>query len=254
MTAVYGLIGKKLGHSFSKKYFTQKFAESGLDARYELYELPDIEAFPGLLAQEPHLRGLNVTIPYKSAVIPYLDRLSPAAAAIGAVNTIKPVDGQYWGYNSDIHGFRTTLEAFLGGVRPRQAIVLGTGGAAKAVGYVLEQYMQLSTVCWVSRHPQSADQISYEALQDLDLQAYPLIINTTPVGMYPDVAQMPPFPVDHLGPDHFVYDLIYNPETTRLLAEAARKGAQTLNGMPMLIGQAEKSWEYWNAPPDQDLS
>jgi shikimate dehydrogenase len=246
---LFGLIGRKLSHSFSRTYFTRKFTEEGIPAAYELFELDAISAFPDLIARHPKLRGLNVTIPYKSAVIPYLDALADEAAAVGAVNTIKISSaGRLTGYNTDTFGFRVSVEKLLAGSRPKAALVLGTGGAAKAVVYVLREILGLQEIRLVSRRPVQPDQFSYEALSGLNLQAYPLIVNTTPVGMYPDTEAAPDIPYAQLGPAHYVIDLIYNPEETRFLKLAARQGAHTANGMEMLIQQAEKAWEIWNRP------
>jgi len=242
---IYGLIGKKLGHSFSQKYFSEKFAREGIEARYELFERSTIETFPTLWQQHPQLRGLNVTIPYKTEVIPYLDRLTPEAQAIGAVNTIRKDSEGLIGFNSDIYGFRDSLREFLGPARPRAALILGTGGAAKAVAYVLEYMLPIPKVLWVSRKPTEPFHISYEEVRSKGLAAFPLIINTTPLGMYPKVDTAPDLPYEELGTSHFVYDLVYNPEATLFLQKAQSQGAKILNGLPMLIGQAEKSWEFW---------
>ena len=242
---LYGLIGRKLGHSFSRKYFSKKFEQLGIDASYELFELDDISEFPSIKEKHPHILGLNVTIPYKQEVIPYMDELSPEAAAIGAVNTIKFHKDRISGHNSDIFGFGDTLQQFVGDTQLEGALILGTGGAAKAVAYVLENWMHIPNILWVSRNPTEADHISYHALNDLQMDQYPLIINTTPLGMYPAVDVAPDFPYHALGNQHYVYDLIYNPEKTLFLQKAAIAKARILNGMPMLIGQAEKSWEIW---------
>ena len=243
---VYGLIGKKLGHSFSKKYFTEKFAREGISSQYELYELPSIEEFLGLWEKYPRLKGLNVTIPYKAEVIPYLDLLMPEAYSVHAVNTIRRDKEGLIGYNSDIHGFWTSLENFLAGAEPSAALILGTGGAARAVAYVLEHFAKIPEITYVSRNPSGPGQMSYANVAQAQLEAYPLIINTTPLGMYPEISSAPPIPYEQLNSNHFVYDLVYNPEETRFLSLAKAQGAKVLNGMPMLIGQAEKSWEFWN--------
>jgi shikimate dehydrogenase len=244
----YGLIGKTLSHSFSKRYFTEKFAQAGIAACYELFELASIAEFPALLQREPHLAGLNVTIPYKEAVMPYLDRLSPAAEAVGAVNTICfETDGSLSGHNTDVLGFQASLEQELQGQAPlTAALVLGTGGAAKAVAYVLQQQLGVAEVQLVSRHPEHRGQLSYEALRELDLSAYPLIVNTTPLGMYPKVDAAPDLPYGQLGPQHLVFDLVYNPAETRFMRRAAEQGARTCNGLGMLYEQAEQAWLLWN--------
>ncbi|MDX2248909.1 MAG: shikimate dehydrogenase [Bacteroidia bacterium] len=245
---VFGLIGKKLGHSFSKKYFSAKFEQLGIDARYELFELETIDLFPAVIERyrDMGLTGLNVTIPYKTAVIPYMKWLSPEAAAIGAVNTIRVEADGLSGHNSDIFGFRQSLENFLAGNKPGKALVLGTGGAAKAVKYVLENLLMAENILFVSRNPQNLREVSYKDLSPELLSTYPLIVNTTPLGMYPDTDFAPEIPYEGLGSDHFVYDLIYNPEETLFMKKAAHFGARTCNGLDMLILQAEKSWSVWN--------
>ena len=199
---IYGLIGKKLGHSFSQKYFTDKFAREGISSRYELFEIPHISDFPHLWVDNPNLVGLNVTIPYKQEVIPFLDQLAPEAQAIQAVNTIRRSNDKLIGFNSDIFGFWTTLKAFLGGIQPQGALILGTGGAARAVAYVLETFAHIPDIRWVSRNPQKDKHISYKDLDSLDLDAFPLIVNTTPLGMYPDVDSYPSLPYERLGSHH----------------------------------------------------
>ncbi|MEL6255288.1 MAG: shikimate dehydrogenase [Bacteroidota bacterium] len=242
----FGLIGKKLGHSFSKKYFSQKFEEQGIDAAYELYELAEITAFEKL-KETPHLKGLNVTIPYKAEVIPFLDELAAEAAAIQAVNTIKFENGKLKGFNSDIYGFWDSLLEFSKGEEISGAIILGNGGATRAVLYVLEEKLGVGEVKIATRNPRSANHLAYSDLEGLELDKFPLIVNTTPLGMYPDIEACPTFPYHKLGDKHWAYDLIYNPEETSFMKAAAQYGAQTKNGMDMLIGQAEKSWEFWNS-------
>jgi len=242
---LYGLIGKKLTHSFSKRYFTEKFEKEGISASYELFELENAKTFPYLFDQYPSLVGLNVTIPFKLEVIPLLSELTPEARAVGAVNTIRKDKKGFIGFNSDIYGFWESLSTFLDGTQVKHALILGTGGAAKAVVYVLENLLQVESWTAVSRSP-NAHQLSYEELTEIDLSAYQLIINTTPLGMYPNVSQAPLFPYERLTGRHFVYDLIYNPEITRFMQLAQNQGAKVINGLPMLIGQAEKSWAFWN--------
>ncbi|MEM6802817.1 MAG: shikimate dehydrogenase [Bacteroidota bacterium] len=242
----FGLIGKKLGHSFSKKYFSQKFAEQKIDAAYELYELAEIAEFEKL-KKVPGLKGLNVTIPYKTAVIPFLDELSPEARAIQAVNTIRFEEGKLYGFNSDIYGFWDSLLDFVEGKEIEGALILGNGGATRAVHYVLEKKLGVKELKIVTRNPRSANHLSYEELEVLTLENFSLIVNTTPLGMYPDIDVIPMFPYHKLGKNHWAYDLIYNPEETSFMKAAAQHGARTKNGMDMLIGQAEKSWEFWNA-------
>ena len=243
-----GLIGYPLSHSFSKGYFGKKFAELGLTAThsYENFPLENIEELPKLLEQEPDLRGLNVTIPHKQAVIPFLDELSPGAQAIGAVNTILFDNGRHLGYNTDVIGFGESLKTFLAdtGGPAKAALVLGTGGAAKAVAWVLEQ--QMIPFQYVSRHAKEGV-ITYEDLTASYLEKVDLIINTTPLGMSPVIDTFPNIPYHCLESQHRLYDLVYNPEETLFLARGKAQGAATLNGLPMLHGQAEAAWDIWNA-------
>ncbi|WP_276497705.1 shikimate dehydrogenase family protein [Pontibacter litorisediminis] len=238
----FGLIGKKLGHSFSKKYFTEKFAAEGItDAAYELYELPQVQELPELLRREPELVGLNVTVPYKEQVLPLLDELEEAAARIGAVNTIKISGGRTKGFNTDYIGFKESLEAFY--TEREQALVLGTGGAAKAVWAALDAlhipYLRVSRA-------EAAGQVTYAQLSPELLQKYNLIINTTPLGMYPQVQEAPELPYTSITARHYCYDLVYNPAQTLFLQRAAAQGAKTANGLTMLHLQAEAAWSIWN--------
>jgi len=240
----FGLIGQKLGHSFSKRYFTEKFAREGVrDAAYELYELPEVGELTWLLKREPELVGLNVTVPYKEQVLPLLDELDEAAARIGAVNTIKINGGRTKGYNTDYIGFKESLEAFYPEAERGQALVLGTGGAAKAVWAALEAlhipHMRVS-------RKEAEHQLSYAQLTPELLQKYNLIINTTPLGMYPQVGEAPELPYESITGRHYCYDLVYNPQQTLFLQQAADRGAKVLNGLPMLHGQAEAAWNIWN--------
>ena len=239
----FAVIGKKLGHPFSQRDFSEKFAREGIvDAVYVLYELPEITGFPDLLAHEPELVGLNVTVPYKEAVIPYLHELDVSAARIGAVNTVRIADGRTKGYNTDYIGFRDTLQQFYPAGEGAKALVLGTGGAAKAVWAALDELAIPYTS--ISRNP-AQNQLHYEAVTPEVLQAYTLIINTTPLGMAPDTASAPAIPYDALTPGHYLYDLVYNPEETLFLQKGRLAGAHTLNGLPMLHGQADAAWEVW---------
>lgn len=241
----FGLIGKKLGHSFSKKYFTEKFEREGIaDARYELYELQSIEELPGLLQQEPELVGLNVTVPYKQVVMPLLDALDEAAAAIGAVNVIRITDGKTTGYNTDYLGFKESLSIFYPEQERKQALVLGTGGAAKAVTAALTALAIPYTS--VSRKPAAEGELHYQEVTPAVLAAHNLVINTTPVGMYPAVDDCPALPYEHLTPRHYLYDLVYNPTQTLFMQQGAAAGAQAINGLDMLHGQAEAAWKIWN--------
>ncbi|WP_209331048.1 shikimate dehydrogenase family protein [Lunatimonas salinarum] len=245
----FGLIGYPLTHSFSKKYFTTKFEREGLhDCEYNLYEIPDVAELKAVLASNPGLVGLNVTIPYKLQVIPFMDELDPACKAIGAVNTIKINKGRLSGYNTDYYGFKSSLQAWLGPSKPK-ALVLGTGGASKAVVQVLLD-LEIPYVL-VSRRKEGSNNpllITYEDLHRNPslLEAYPLIINTTPLGTYPNVELTADIPFDHVGKHNLLYDLVYNPENTAIMNRMALKGAKVKNGLEMLHLQAEASWEIWN--------
>jgi len=240
---VYGLIGYPLSHSFSKGFFAEKFAREGIrDCMYESFPIPEIGELPALIAQYPDLQGLNVTIPYKQVVMPYLDEMSPAAAQIGAVNCIRFKDGRKTGYNTDAIGFRRSLEPLLKSYH-NKALVLGTGGAAKAVQYVLEN---LNIPYKLVSRKASADSVSYEQLDASIMASHTLIINTTPLGMYPNVDAAPALPYELLTDKHLLYDLIYNPAVTAFLQQGADRGATIKNGHEMLILQAEASWEIWN--------
>ncbi|UKN02426.1 shikimate dehydrogenase [Paracrocinitomix mangrovi] len=238
----YGLIGKTLSHSFSKKYFTHKFDKQSINANYLNFELNDISEIESVFAT-PLLKGLNVTIPYKESVIDYLDELSGEAKEIGAVNTIQFKNGKHIGHNTDVFGFKQMIKPFFKS-RHERAVVLGTGGAAKAVKYVLEELG--CNVILISREPNQPDQFSYEDVTDVMLKYHLLVVNTTPVGMYPNVDQCPNIPYEFLTPEHLVIDLIYNPEKTLFLQNAQKQGVVILNGQTMLEQQAEKSWEIWN--------
>jgi shikimate dehydrogenase len=241
----FGLIGYPLGHSFSKGFFTEKFQREKIDAQYENYPSPAISDFPELLARHPQLEGLNVTIPYKEQVIPYLDELSPVVAAIGACNCIRIQHGRLIGYNTDVVGFEQSLRKKL---QPdhRKALVLGTGGASKAVQYVMRQ-LQIDCKV-VSRNADPAKGIAgYDQLTRADLQEATLWINTTPLGMYPNTESAPPLDYSQVTDRHYLYDLVYNPPETRFLALGKARGATVENGHDMLIIQALESWRIWNS-------
>ena len=243
MLKKYGLIGYPLSHSFSKGYFTEKFKKEGIkNAAYETYPLEKISDFTTLLQNNPELVGLNVTIPYKEAIIPYLDELSEEAKKIGAVNTIKIINGKKIGYNSDVVGFEKSLIQHLKPTH-NKALVLGTGGAAKAVWFVLKKlnipYLKVSRTA-------SENIIAYDTISIDLVKKYPLIINTTPLGMSPKLESKPDIPYQALTKNHFLYDLVYNPQTTLFLEMGQKMGATIQNGLPMLHGQAERSWELWN--------
>ncbi|TXK36514.1 shikimate dehydrogenase [Pontibacter qinzhouensis] len=241
----FGLIGRKLGHSFSKRFFTEKFEREGIQgAVYNLYELDQITEFPELLMREPELVGLNVTVPYKEVIIPFLDELDAAAASIGAINTIRVENGKTVGYNTDYIGFKQTLEEFYPVQQEAKALVLGTGGAAKAVLAALRAlgigYTEVSRTA-------TASAIDYKDLDATTLSSHKLIINTTPLGMYPATEACPPLPYHLLTPQHYLYDLVYNPEQTLFMKKGAEAGAATENGLAMLYKQAEAAWAIWNS-------
>lgn len=247
---IYGLIGFPLTHSYSKKYFTEKFLKEDIsDCNYELFELKSVDELPGLLKSHKRLKGLNVTIPYKQDVIPFLDDLDEASAKrVGAVNTIKVyADGSTKGFNTDYYGFKQSLLEWFDrkavSVKGIQALVLGNGGAAKAVKAALDDLSIPYQV--VSRTPEEG-QLNYDQLTESTINEHLLIINTTPLGMYPKTDTYPPIPYDLLGRDHLLYDLVYNPEDTLFLKNGAEKGAATHNGLKMLYLQAEKAWSIWN--------
>ncbi|TGE14577.1 shikimate dehydrogenase family protein [Hymenobacter elongatus] len=242
----FGLIGLKLEHSFSQNYFTQKFDTLGLaDCSYALYELGGIKELPALMARHPHLKGLNITIPYKEQVWPYLDEVAPSAARIGAVNVVEfTTDGRRVGHNTDYIGFRDSLRRFYP-VRgdAAGALVLGTGGSSKAVEAALRE---LGIRYWlVSRNPLSRG-LTYDDLTPAIVSAHSLIINTTPLGTFPAMDQCPPIPYAELTARHYLYDLIYNPSETLFMAKGAAQGAHTKNGFEMLCLQAEESWNIWS--------
>jgi len=239
----YGLIGKPLSHSFSQRYFTEKFQREGLsDHRYDLFEIDRAEDLRALIAATPALHGLNVTIPYKQDVMPLLDAIDPLAAAVGAVNTIKVEGGRLTGFNTDVEGFRQTLLPLLTKKKPR-ALVLGSGGASRAVAFALrEQGIKFRVV---SRSRERGD-MTYDLLEPIVVDVCTLIINTTPVGMHPDVQALPSLPYDAIGGHHVLIDLVYNPAETAFLQEGKKRGALIANGLEMLHAQAEASWRIWN--------
>lgn len=243
---LYGLIGFPLTHSFSKKYFTEKFERENIaDSKYDLFEISEAEKVLEVIKNNPDLRGLNVTIPHKETVISFLDEIDPAAKAIGAVNVVKINNGKLKGYNSDYYGFKQSLEELIEGSKDLKALILGTGGAAKAVKAALEA-LNIPYV-FVSRKKEAGN-FTYAEINEKLLSEYKLIINTSPLGMYPKIDTFPDLPYQYLTPGHFLFDLVYNPEETAFMKKGAEKGAKTRNGLEMLHLQAEKAWEIWNTP------
>ncbi len=243
----YGLIGGALSHSFSRDFFNAKFQNEGIDAEYLNFELQDIGELMEVIAEYPELQGLNVTSPYKEQVLPYLDELDETAAAIQAVNVIKVIHTanngiRLKGYNSDVVGFGRSIEPFVDDAH-KKALVLGTGGASKAVTHALEQLGV--AVTHVSRR-KSQETVTYEELTRAMIQDHPIIVNATPLGKFPDVESCPNFPYRFLSAKHVCYDLVYNPETTLFMKHAQAHGAQVKNGLEMLLLQAFASWEFWN--------
>ena len=243
---LYGLIGKTLGHSFSARYFAQKFEREGLSSfcHYGLYELPEIGQVEKFVRQTPNLVGLNVTIPYKQQIIPYLDSLSEEAREIGAVNCVKIMaDGELKGYNTDVDGVRLTLDKLIGSADVGGALVLGSGGASQAVKYVLKERNIPYLI--VSRDRAKGD-ITYAELTHEVISDNRLIINTSPVGMYPHIDDAPALPYQALSSSHFLFDLVYNPEQTKFMKLGSEAGAHVTSGLDMLYAQAESAWQIWN--------
>lgn len=238
---LYGLIGKTLTHSFSEAYFHEKFEKEKIDGRFQNFELETIAAFPEVLSKNPNLCGLSVTIPYKTAIIPFLDELDPIAEEIGSINSIRVSNGKTIGFNTDAGGFSNSIKPFLAHGMER-ALILGTGGASKAVAYALRR-IGLDVV-FASRTP-AIGQLSYSEINQNAIKAFKLIVNTTPLGMYPDVSSFPDIPYEYLTPEHLLYDLTYNPPETAFLRKGSERGAIVINGLSMLKIQAEMSWEIW---------
>jgi shikimate dehydrogenase len=246
MQKQYGLIGYPLSHSFSASWFNDKFKREQItDTSYSLFPLESIAEFPGLLEKNPGLRGLNVTIPYKVQIIPFLDELDLVAKGAGAVNCIKiGDDGSRTGYNTDVFGFRQSIKPFLE-MHHERALILGTGGASKAVHYVLKE---IGIDCYFAGRKKTGAEklLTYEELNEHAMRAFPLIVNTTPLGMLPDTESKPPIPYKFLSPSHLLYDLVYNPPETAFLKEGKARGATVVNGLSMLQQQAEEAWRIWN--------
>lgn len=242
----YGLIGYPLGHSFSKSYFNEKFENEKIDAEYINFEIPTLDSLPEILASNPELKGLNVTIPYKEKVISYLDSISPEARAIGAVNVIR-VDHKgnntfLKGFNSDVIGFTKSIEPLLERFH-KKALILGTGGASKAINFGLKS-LGLETV-FVSRFERPGT-IQYSQITPYIIQEYNVIVNCTPCGMYPHIDECPQLPYDAITSKNLLYDLLYNPDETLFMKKGALHGATVKNGLEMLLLQAFASWEFWH--------
>ncbi len=243
----YGLIGYPLGHSFSRSFFNDKFEAEGINAQYLNFEIPSIDEFPEVIAANPELRGLNVTIPYKQKVMSFLDEISPEARAIGAVNVAKVEhfgnETKLTGFNSDVIGFVRSIEPLL---KPhhKKALILGTGGASKAIHYGLTEKLGLETV-FVSRY-ERPDCVTYENLDADAVKEYEVIVNCTPSGMYPHTDECPKLPYEAMTSNNLLYDLVYNPDETLFMKKGAAQGAVVKNGLEMLILQALASWDFWN--------
>jgi shikimate dehydrogenase len=243
----YGLIGHPLKHSFSKSFFNDKFNAESIDAEYINFDIPSIKEFKSILKEHPNLKGLNVTIPYKEQVIPYLDQLSENAQLIGAVNVVK-IDRnkgkiKLTGFNSDIIGFKESIQPLLGEHHQR-ALILGTGGSAKAIFYGLKQLGIIAT--YVSREKSSEMVLTYQELTERVMTTHSIIVNCTPVGMWPNVDECPAIPYECVTEKHLLYDLLYNPNETLFMKKGKERGAKVKNGLEMLLLQAFASWEFWN--------
>lgn len=241
----FGLIGYPLSHSFSRKYFTEKFEKEGLDAEYCNFPIESLNDLEDIIRTEPNLVGLNVTIPYKTAIIPRIDELQKCARSIQSVNTItierRGSEHILHGANTDVFGFKESIEPHIGG--HDMALILGTGGAAKAAFHVLED---LGLECnSVSRSPDEGD-FMYDELTPEDIWEHSIIVNCTPLGMYPQIEDAPDIPYESITPEHVLYDMIYNPAETVFLKHGRKRGSTTINGLQMLERQAEESWKIWN--------
>jgi len=248
---LFGLIGYPVSHSFSPSYFARKFSREQIkNCDYQLFPLKQAAEFAELVKANPNLRGVNVTIPHKQAIMPLLHEVHPVAQKIGAVNVVKVFpDGRLKGFNSDYIGFKKSLEDFMGERLKggTKALILGTGGSSKAIKAALHQLKVPFRMVSRSEGKDEAGEelLTYDALNPSELRAYRLIINTTPLGMHPNITTAPDLPYQALTPEHFLYDLVYNPEQTKFLKLGQKAGARTRNGMEMLELQAEESWRIW---------
>ncbi|MCI2230141.1 shikimate dehydrogenase [Polaribacter sp. MSW13] len=241
---VFGLLGKDISYSFSRGYFSNKFKNENLkNHQYVNFDIPKIQDFP-LILEDKNIKGINVTIPYKEEIIPFLDKLDKTAKKIGAVNTIKfTKKGKLKGYNSDVVGFENSIKPLLKN-HHKKAFILGTGGASKAIAYALKK--NKIKYKFVSRNPEGKKQISYDSLSEKLINDYTVIINCTPLGTSPEIEKHPNIPYQFLTEKHLLFDLIYNPEVSTFLSKGKEKGATIKNGLQMLELQAEESWRVWN--------
>lgn len=239
-----GLLGKNISYSFSRNHFKSKFEKEGItDVTYDNFDIEDISLFPSIIENTEGLKGLNVTIPYKQAVMPMLDKIDKKAKAIGAVNTIKvKKNGKLVGYNTDCYGFKKSLKPYLK-KHHKKALILGTGGASKAVAYVLKKLGIKYE--YVSRTASQQVRFTYDDLNDSIINEFEIIINCTPLGTFPNIENHPNIPYEGINDKHILYDLIYNPLETKFLKLGKERGATTINGLKMLELQAEKSWSIW---------
>jgi shikimate dehydrogenase len=240
----FGLIGKNIDYSFSKAYFTKKFEKYNIEAKYFNFDIDDISKIKEIIKKEDNLEGLNVTIPYKQSVMEFLDEIDDNAKTIGAVNTIKFKNGKLIGYNTDVYGFIKSLFPLLE-KQHQKALVLGAGGASKAVCSGLDSFDIDYKI--VSRTPKNETQISYKEVDKETIDSHKLIINCTPLGTHPNIHESPDIPYEFIGQKHFLFDLVYNPNVTTFLAQGSNQGAKICNGYDMLRFQAEKAWEIWNS-------
>lgn len=240
----FGLIGKNIDYSFSKKFFSEKFESENLPHSYQNFDIPSMDFFKEIISETIDLKGLNVTIPYKESIIPHLDFLDETAKKIGAVNAIKiSEEKKLTGYNTDFYGFQKSLEKFLP-LQQKTALILGTGGASKAIAYALEN---LGFDFKIVSRTESLNTISYESLNKSIIENHLLIVNCTPLGTFPNIHEYPAIPYQFITENHILFDLIYNPAETEFLKQGKMLGAKTANGLRMLEFQAEKAWEIWNS-------
>lgn len=241
----FGLIGKNIDYSFSRGYFSEKFKNENLEHTYQNFDIDTINSFSKIIENTPNLKGLNVTIPYKETIIPFLDKLEKKATKIGAINTIKLTKkGKLIGYNTDYYGFKKSIEPYIKSYH-KKALILGTGGASKAIAFALKKLK--IPFDYVSRSESDLVKYTYSSLTKNIISEYQIIINCTPVGTYPNLNVCPQIPYEAINSNYLLYDLIYNPEETKFLTLGKLKGAKICNGLRMLELQAEKAWEIWNA-------